>query len=98
MHEKVASLGTADGTAARGDASGRGNTKRIAADPTGSAAEGGEVGVQAGCGKTTSWGYHGYVASINHRILQPSKQLAAACAVKEGINTRSNSSHGKFMK
>ena len=85
-HENAATLESAEGTAARDDTSGHGNTVQVEADRTGSSEEEGVARVvQDRAGSQASL------------IPLRAKQVSAAAPVKKKIITRSNSSREKFI-
>ena len=96
--ENVASLGTPNGTVLRDEASGRGDAVQIETDLTGSAEEGGDTRAQADTARPVLEATTDVLQASKSMIPQPAKQMSAAAAVKKGINTRINSSHGKFIK
>ena len=82
-HENVASLGTADGTAARDDASRRLNAVQIEADLTGSAEEGGETRVPTDAARTAFEATTAMLQASKSQTKQPAQPLPAAAAVKK---------------
>ena len=82
-HENVVSLGTADFSTDRNDASGRGKPVQIKASITENAKEGGEVHVQTNVTGPTL----GIITAMSQRstslIPQPAEQRSAASAIKK---------------
>ena len=96
-HENGASLGTADGTAARDETSGRSNAVQVEADLTGSAEEGGEarvVSVQADAAKPDRGDTTAVSQASDSLIPEPAKLQSAAAPVKN-VSIRVATAHAK---